>query len=81
MYSLHQDLSGSNISFDHMTLIVTFDLLSKNFNMAPKFFNVKEGYHIWHVIIIFSMCGVLNKTIVVVNSVHLTFNIPLQKLI
>ena len=64
-----------------MTLIVTFDLLSKNFNMAPEIFIAKEGYHMWHVIIIFSMCGVLNKTFVVVNSEHLTFNFLLQKLI
>ena len=33
----NQDLSGGNICFDHMALIVTFDLLSKNFNMAPNF--------------------------------------------
>ena len=33
-----------------MTLIVTFDLLSKYFNMAPHFFYRKrQGYHIWHV--------------------------------
>ena len=31
-----------------MTLIVTFDLLSKNFNMAPNFYRKRQGYHIWH---------------------------------
>ena len=42
MCSLHQDLSGGNIRFDHMTLIVTFDLLSKHLNMAPKFITVRD---------------------------------------
>ena len=39
-----------NISFDHMTLIVTFDLLLKNFNKAHNFFTVRDGYlkgHNW----------------------------------
>ena len=36
-----------------MTLIVTFDILSKNFNIAPHFFYCKrQGYHISHV------CGI-----------------------
>ena len=37
VYSLHQDLSGGNISFDHTTLIVTFDQLSKKINKVPIF--------------------------------------------
>ena len=37
VYFLHQDLSGVNISFDQMTLIVTFDLLPKKIIMAPNF--------------------------------------------
>ena len=35
-FFVYQDLSGGNISFDHMNLIVTFDVLSKNLNMAPN---------------------------------------------
>ena len=32
-----------------MTLIVTLNLLSNNFNMAPNFYRKRQGYHIWHV--------------------------------
>ena len=45
-------LFDRNISFDHITLIMTFDLLSKNFNMAPNFFTVRDR------VIIFGTCGV-----------------------
>ena len=60
--SLHRDISGGNIpvhvGFDQMTLIVTFDLHLKNFNMAPNFLTVRDKA------IIFRTCyvHVLNKT-------------------
>ena len=34
MYSLRQDLSGSTISFDLVTLTLHFDLILKNFNIC-----------------------------------------------
>ena len=62
--SLHRDLSGGNIhvGFDQMTLIVTFDLHSKNFNMAPNFLTVRDKA------IIFHTCCVLNKTFLLSSS-------------
>ena len=48
--SLYQDLSSYNICFNCMTLIVTFDVLSKKFNIFSILFYCKrQGYHVWHV--------------------------------
>ena len=53
-----------------MTLIVTFDLLSKNFNTAPNFFYCKrQGYHICHLWFIKQ-----DLSVVAINLEHLTFD-------
>ena len=69
MCSLHQDLSGGNISFDHMTLIVTFDLLSKTLILSLIFCK-RQGYHIWHV-----WCIKQDLSVVVINLEHVTFDL------
>ena len=54
-----------------MTLIMTFDLLSKNFNMAPNFYYGKrQGYHIW-----LEWCIKQDLSVVVINFEHVTFDL------
>ena len=53
-----------------MTLIMTFDLLSKNFNMTPDFLLKRKGYHIWHM-----GCIKQDLSVVVVNLEQMTFDL------
>ena len=58
-----------------MTLIVTFDLLSKNFNMALIFYLKRQCYHIWYV-----WCIKQDLSDVVINLKHVTFDLLFKNL-